>query len=105
MACLDPHSYYDDAQPRTARWHIALAADFGRKVLEGSITLFLAQPGTGPMDLDTRGLEIRGARTEDGQIIPFVLHPEEPILGSRLSLDLPPGTEAVTISYATSPEA
>jgi leukotriene-A4 hydrolase len=105
MACPDPHSYFDDSQPRTARWQLTLAADFSRQVLEGAITLFLVKPESGPMDLDTRGLEIRGARTADGVEVPFELHPEEPILGSRLRLILPPRTEAVTLTYATTPDS
>ncbi len=105
MACPDPHSCFDDAQPRTARWHLELKADFARKVVEGAITLVLAEPGAGPLDLDTRGLAIQGVRTAAGLPVPFVLHPEEPILGACLRLDLPPGTEAVTVAYCTSPDS
>jgi leukotriene A-4 hydrolase/aminopeptidase len=101
----DPHSCFDDSQPCTDRWHLDLTADFGRKVLEGTITLFLREPGTGALDLDTRNLKIQEVRTDAGHQVPFTLDPEAPILGSRLRLELPPQTRAVVISYATSPES
>ncbi len=105
MPCPDPHSYFDDAQPLTERWELKLAADFGRKILEGTITLRFARPGQGPLDLDTRGLEIRGVTASSGAPVPFALQAEEPILGSRLRLELPPGTAAVTVAYATRPDS
>ena len=105
MARPDPHSHFDDSQPRTESWDLKLKADFGRRVLEGSITLRFGAPGEGPLDLDTRGLDIRGARTPDGAAIPFDLQPEAPILGSRLRLHLPAGTAAVTVDYATRPDS
>ena len=105
MACPDPHSYFDEAQPRTESWDLKLKADFGRKILEGSITLRFAAPGSGPLDLDTRGLDIRAARTPAGNPVPFALQAEEPILGSRLRLDLPADTAAVTVDYATRPDS
>ena len=43
MARPDPHSYFDDSQPRTSRWHLRLATDFGSKTLKGTITLHLAK--------------------------------------------------------------
>ncbi len=105
MARVDPHSYFDDAQPRTARWHLGLAVDFATKTVKGAVTLNFASPGSGPLDLDTRGLGIESVTTADGHAVPYVLHAEEPVLGQRLALTLPPGTPAVTIAYRTSPES
>jgi leukotriene A-4 hydrolase/aminopeptidase len=105
MPCPDPHSYFDDAQPLTQRWALQLKADFGRRILEGSITLQFVKPGAGPLDLDTRGLDIHGVQTASGAPVTFTLDPEEPILGSRLRLELPPNTAAVTVDYATRPDS
>ena len=37
MTRIDPHSYFDDSQPRTQSWHLRLRVDFDRKVLEGEV--------------------------------------------------------------------
>jgi leukotriene A-4 hydrolase/aminopeptidase len=105
MARVDPHSYFDDAQPRTKSWRLRLRADFERKVLRGEATLLFKEAARGPLDLDTKGLSVEGAVTDTGAPVPFVLGPEEPILGRRLRLDLPPGAKSVTVSYETSPAA
>ena len=57
------------------------------------------------MDLDAKGLTIKAAYLDNGQPIPFHLGEEEPILGQRLRLELPDGTESFGISYSTSPDA
>nr|WP_320132261.1 M1 family metallopeptidase [uncultured Holophaga sp.] len=101
---IDPHSYFDSFQPRTRHWELRWEVDFGRRVIAGEVTLHLAEPGEGPLDLDTKGLVIHACEA-GGVAIPFELGPEEPILGQRLRLQLPPGTRSVTIAYATRPEA
>ena len=106
MARLDPHSCFDDQQPRTQRWQLRFRVDFGRKVLESEATLVFAEAASGILDLDTKGLSIQRAWVAaTGAAVPFELAPEEPILGSRLRLTLPAGTAAVTLAYETSPEA
>ncbi|MCR4294817.1 MAG: M1 family aminopeptidase/hydrolase, partial [Elusimicrobia bacterium] len=105
MARVDPHSYFDDAQPRTRSWRLRLRADFERKVLGGEATLVFDAPAKGTLDLDTKGLSIARAVTDAGAPVPFELGPEEPILGRRLRLTVPAGTQSVTISYETSPAA
>ena len=104
MARVDPHSYFDDAQPRTRAWRLRLAVDFERKVLSGTAALELGEPGAGPLDFDTRGLTVKAARA-DGRAIAFHLGAEEPILGRRLRVELPVGTRAVEFDYETSPSA
>ena len=105
MTRLDPHSYCDSDQPRTRRLDLALDVDFTRQVLAGRVTLDLGGPSAGPFDLDTKGLSIRSARTDDGRAVPFLLGDEEPILGRRLRLDLPAGTRQVELAYETAPDA
>src|SRR6185312_8760934 len=99
MARVDPHSYFDDAQPRSTRWRLKLRVDFERKVLAGEVVLFFDGGASGVVDLDTKGLTIKHASA------PFELASEEPILGNRLRLTLPAGTKDVTIAYETSPSA
>ncbi|MBI2789686.1 MAG: M1 family metallopeptidase [Elusimicrobia bacterium] len=103
MARVDPHSYFDDAQPRTKSWRLRLRADFERKVLRGEATLLFAAAAKGTLDLDTKGLTVERVVAEGGAPVPFELGPEEPILGRRLRLDLPAGTRSATVFYETSP--
>jgi leukotriene-A4 hydrolase len=102
MARIDPHSYFDDAQPRTRSWRLRLEADFERKILSGELVLVLDDAAGGALDLDTKGLTIRAA-TASGAAVPFALGPEEAILGRRLRLTLPAGTRELTIAYETGP--
>jgi aminopeptidase N len=103
---IDPHSYFDDAQPRTRSWVLRLRVDFEQKILSGTVELRLASPAGGVLDLDTKGLAIEGvAALGNGAAVPFDLASEEPILGRRLRLTLPPATEGVVIRYRTGPDA
>jgi leukotriene-A4 hydrolase len=105
MPRLDPHSHFDSAQPRTRHLDLDLAVDFDRKRVAGQVMLVLERPSSGPLDLDSRGLAIASVRTDMGRPVSFEPGPDEPILGSRLRLTLPPGTEKVVIAYETGPEA
>jgi aminopeptidase N len=105
MPRLDPHSYADSDQPQTESIELALNVDFSSRTLDGEIALRFRSPGAGPLDLDTRDLRIESISSLDGAPIAHQLSPPEPILGSRLRLELPKGTEGVRIRYSTSPEA
>lgn len=101
----DPHSYFDEAQPRTKHVSLSLHVDFERRRIAGEAVLELVSPGSGPFDLDTKGLEIESVTNERGFAVPFELGEEAPILGRGLRLTLPAGTQAVAVRYTTSPEA
>ena len=105
MSCRDPHSYTDLDQGRVKHMDLDLAVDFDSHRMSGTATLDLAAPVTGPLDLDTRDLEISKVTTPDGTGIKWELGDKDEVMGSRLRLDLPAGTQQVVITYATSPEA
>ena len=105
MARPDPHSYFDDTQPRTAALELRLTANFDAKTLEGEATLRFDAPASGPIDLDTRSLEVAGASDDRGRTVEHAFPEEDPIVGRRLRLTLPPGTRSVTIRYRTSPDS
>jgi len=105
MARRDPHSYNDDLQPDVESLELLARVDFSHRLLHAEATLKLAAPSEGVLDLDTRELTIESVTAEDGTPLAHVLHPVEPILGARLSIELPAGTRAVRIRYRTSPEA
>jgi leukotriene-A4 hydrolase len=105
MSLPDPHSHANPQQARTERISLALRVDFPSRTLRGEATLDLAQAREGPLDLDTRDLEIGAVSTLDGRPLRHRLEPRDPILGSRLRIDLPAHAKGVRIGYATSPRA
>jgi leukotriene-A4 hydrolase len=104
MARLDPHSYTDSAQPQVRHFAWTARADFAARVLTCEVVLHFREPGAGPLDLDTRALDI-DAVTVAGVAVPFELDAAEPILGRRLRIALPAGSSAVSIRYRTRPES
>lgn len=104
MSRPDPHSHADLDQGRISHLDLDLFIDFTSRRIEGAATVTLAAPASGPLDLDTRDLEITGARVE-GQDVPFELGDPDPVMGTRLRLQLPAGTAEATIHFATSPQA
>lgn len=105
MARLDPHSYNDPAQAETETLDWKARIDFHARVLECEAVLTFREPGSGPLDLDTRDLEIHSVDTLNGRQIPFELAPPDPTLGTRLRLMLPENTRSVRIRYQTSPKS
>ncbi len=106
MARLDPHSFNDDTQPQTARLVWKAKVDFGSKRLEAEATLYFQNPApAGPLDLDTRDLEIHSVVDLGGQPLSFVLHAPEPFVGARLALALPAGTGGIRVRYRTAATA
>ncbi|MCC6332399.1 MAG: M1 family metallopeptidase [Myxococcales bacterium] len=103
---IDPHSWASSSQPRTTSLDWKATVDFGTRVLRGEVTLHLASaaPADGPLDLDTRELTIDAVTGSDGPL-PFTLHEADPILGSRLEVQLPAGETQVRVRYRTSPSA
>src|SRR5437867_3723088 len=105
MARLDPHSYADSEQPQTQSIELALGVDFASRTLAGEIALRFREPGAGPLDLDTRDLRIESVTDLQGRPLRHELAPPDPILGSRLRIELPPGTPGVRIRSTASPGA
>ena len=124
MSRLDPHSYADLSQGKVRSLQLELRADFSAQILEGEATLLLEEPSPGgPLDLDSRGLQISAVLPLRGDFLsspdsltkttigaghlPFELHPDPsaPWMGERLSVLLPAGARGLTIRYKTSPDA
>ncbi len=105
MARQDPHSYFDSDQPLTKDLDWKINVNFKEKRLEGVMTLHLAEPSAGAFDLDTRDLRIDDVKNQKGEAVPFEWGEPDEVLGRRLRLNLPGGTESVAIRYASSPDA
>jgi leukotriene-A4 hydrolase len=105
MNRFDPHSWCDGDQPRQRHLDLVLDVDFAGRTLGGRVRIHLAEPGSGPLDLDGRDLVIDRVQTGDGRAIPWSVAETEKIRGDRLRLELPAGTTAIEIAYRTSPGA
>ncbi len=101
MSRFDPHSWCDDGQPVTTHLDLDWRVDFAARTLAGRAALRFAAPSSGPLDLDARDLDIHAVTTAGGEPVPWEIAESEEIKGDRLRLDLPAGTEGVTIDYAT----
>ena len=99
MSRRDPHSYADFEQGRIRSMDLDLQVDFSARVIAGRAVYRLAGATGGPLDLDTRDLTIRGAAA-GGEALAFDLAEADPVLGSRLRVRLPEGTEAMRITLA-----
>ncbi|MGI3785457.1 MAG: M1 family metallopeptidase [Janthinobacterium lividum] len=96
----DPHSYADPTQRTVEHVSWTVSVDLDRHVLDAVAVLHLAS-GSGPVDLDTRDLEIHRIDDGAGRPVPWLLAPPDPVLGSRLRVE--PTGDVVRIAYATSP--
>ncbi|HEY2030475.1 MAG TPA: M1 family metallopeptidase [Myxococcales bacterium] len=101
----DPHSYADSEQPQTRSLTLRLTADFAARTVRSETVLHFRAAGQGPLDLDTRDLRIESVQSLDGKPLRFELGAADPVLGSRLRIELPAGSQGVRIRAATSPQA
>jgi leukotriene-A4 hydrolase len=101
----DPHSYTDPDQGLITHMDIELTVDFATRRISGSAVCKLDRKAGGPLDLDTRDLEIRGVMGPDGKCLDNELAEPDPVLGSRLRVELPAGTESFSLEFMTSPTA
>src|SRR4051812_31679140 len=102
---LDPHSFADTEHPQATFFTWKARVDFASRTLHCEATLRFSAAGQGPLDLDTRDLSIDAIRDGGGEPLAYSLAPADPILGSRLRVELPAKTEQITIAYRTSPNA
>jgi leukotriene-A4 hydrolase len=107
----DPHSFGNPHQIAVKHVDLDLRVDFDRRVLEGTATLTVDRNGgyDGPLMLDTRTLDIRGAECaadlNSFSACKWSLGNADKILGTPLRVDAPAGAKFVRIRYASRPEA
>lgn len=107
----DPHSYSNPAEVKVSHISLDLEVLFERKILKGTAILQLQDLSSKSSQLicDTSELLIEAIDTStvEGSFTPaaFQLGRRDPVLGSPLTISLPPQTRKVRIRYATSPEA
>ena len=107
----DLHSYSNPSQARVRHLDLELEVSFDERILRGTATLTVerVQPDADTIILDTRDLTIRRVETsapnDDAWPATFHQGSSDPVLGTPLTVFLPPGTTQVAIRYETSPDA
>ncbi|MBW1880027.1 MAG: M1 family metallopeptidase [Deltaproteobacteria bacterium] len=105
MPTLDPHSHADLEQGRVKHLDVRLEVDFDRRVLHGEAVLHFEIPGEGPLDLDTRDLDIHAVTDRSGTPLETSLGEPGGYMGTRLTVMRPAGLQALVVRYTTSPDA
>jgi leukotriene-A4 hydrolase len=104
MPTSDPHSYADLSQGRIKHLELHIAVDFAARVLRIRADYQMAEPVSGSLFLDSRGLDIARINTET-QTIEFEKDASDPILGERIHLKNLDRTRTFTIELTTSSNA
>nr|WP_250207510.1 M1 family metallopeptidase [Alteromonas oceanisediminis] len=102
----DYHSFANPDEIIVTHIGLDLTANFTDQQLIGTATLDIERviEGENTLILDTRDIAISSVHVNDVPI-DWDLKPAQPELGAALHIELPVGAEAVTINYATSPDA
>jgi aminopeptidase N len=107
----DEHSYAEPEKVRITDLALDLALDFDQRQLKGTAEYSLQwrAPRAARLVLDTRDLSIAAVEGSDAQgrwtPLQFALAPRDPILGSKLTIQVPARNARVRVRYATSPGA
>lgn len=102
----DAHSFADPQRARVTHLKLDLQVDFNERILTGtaSFDLQLAADCT-QVVFDTRKLKLQRITDVSGNSLDYVLAQEDPVLGAKLTVQLPADLQHVVIHYSTSPEA
>ncbi|MFZ2754394.1 MAG: M1 family metallopeptidase, partial [Lysobacteraceae bacterium] len=110
-AVVDEHSYAEPRKVAITDLALELALDFDTKTLAGTATYALEwkDKAATVLLLDSRDLTIDKIEGGDGKggwaPLTFKLAAADPILGSKLSIDVPQRNAQVRVTYKTSPQA
>lgn len=102
MARPDPHSVFDDEQPRLRHLDWEARFDFAARVIHAEARLTFSATGD-VVDLDARDLVIDRVTDDDGIRLEIDLGAPQPFVGQRLRILRP--SRVVRIRYRTSPQA
>ncbi len=110
-AAISANSYANIEEVRVRHITLDVKVDFASKRLRGNVVLELERIASNVRELllDTADLNIArveiGARNLTWRAGRFALSKPDPVLGTRLWIDLPPPATHVRIHYSTSPHA
>jgi aminopeptidase N len=111
--CRDPHTLGNPHRIRVQRLELDLSVDFDRKRLQGTACLDFQRmagcAGDTPLVLDTRDLAVERVEAAppagDWAVARFALGPDDPVLGTPLTITVPEDATRVRITYHTGPGA
>ena len=102
----DAHSFADPQSARVTHLKLDLQVDFSERILTGTASFDLQlAAGCAQVVFDTRKLQLQRITDVGGNSLDYVLAPEDPVLGAKLTVQLPADVQRVVIHYTTSPEA
>jgi leukotriene-A4 hydrolase len=100
----DPHSCASPDGAVTEHLELSLAVSFEEKVLHGTATYKIKNPGgASHICFDTKGLEIESIESINGKPLRYSSGKEDKILGSPLKVEIGPDTRIVSFRYRTRP--
>jgi leukotriene-A4 hydrolase len=102
----DPHSYARPEEAIVKHIDLDLTVNFELKQLRGvAAILFHKSDNASHLFLDTKDLNIREIKFENGNQAKYIIHEEDSILGSALEIELAGQEEKVIITYSTGQNA
>lgn len=106
----DPFTYANYDAVRVTDLALDATVLFNEKTLDAVATLTVERvdPAATTLVLDANDLDIRRVEAGDGETFApatYRLGPDDPVLGSKLTVDLPAGAKKVRIAYRTNPGA
>lgn len=99
MAKLDPHSYYDDSQPKITSFKLKAKIDFDAKKLFCQVALNFEKEVEGTIKLDSRDLIIKSVTYEDGSNVNFKVYPKDKVLGNLFEINFDRLTKTILVEY------
>jgi leukotriene-A4 hydrolase len=99
---MDIHSHCEPDRACVTHASLDLEVDTGKKELRGSVVLSLLRTDReAPLVLDAKGLAIESVTGSDGGVRLWQLGPDDPNLGSALTVELAWADTSVRIAYRT----
>jgi aminopeptidase N len=102
VIAMDTHSHAEPNRVRARHVSLDLELDFAHHRVRGSaLVSFDRLDPAAPLILDGQGLVIEGVAGEDGSARTWQVGPEDPNIGSAITIPLAPADRAVNIAYHT----
>jgi leukotriene-A4 hydrolase len=103
---MDPHSHARPAEAITKHLDLDIEVDFELKQIRGTASYLIELKGdAAQIVLDVRDLDIRSV-TNGADSLPFTVGESSgDFMGAPLEIQTPPGTQRITIGFATRPGA
>lgn len=98
MAKVDPHSYYDDCEPKIKFFDLDMKVNFEEEKIYANIRLNFERK-VRKVTLDTRNLLIKSIKDDKGNELSYKIYEEDPILGNKLDIELKEESDDIFIDY------